>query len=120
MFVNGNGVLLKMTITNHMVAAGTIIDFLGVKISLIIGFGILLISRCVLPRYCHFVTIMVYIKHTCRFAIVFVTSKFWVCLILVTTLPLGQAMGIPVLQVNKNLLLVILPGLLLDNLSSRP
>ena len=50
---------------------------------------------------------MVHIKHACRFAIVFVTSKFWVCFFIIATLPLGQAMGIPVLQVNKHLILVL-------------
>lgn len=64
--------------TIYGILVGTLIDFLGVKISLIIGFGILLVSR---------------------FAIVFVTSKFWVCFFIIATLPLGQAMGIPVLQI---------------------
>ena len=54
MFVHANGSSAEGTsITNHIVVSGTLIDFLGVKISLIIGFGILLVSRCVSPFHHH-------------------------------------------------------------------
>lgn len=57
---------------------GSLIDALGVKLSLIIGFGILLISRI---------------------GIVFVTSKIAIIFILFTLFPFGSALGIPVLQI---------------------